>query len=80
MLLHNKPYCEDIADTATRVPFNSLKEGDRFQHTPAGRISLVFRKDHDYITVRREDEWFVTSRVGDWVWDKEVIKVTPLRK
>ncbi|WP_183560598.1 hypothetical protein [Mucilaginibacter sp. SP1R1] len=81
MLLHNKIIIPDILpDTAERIAFNKLNEGDNFQHVPGGPISEVTEHKPKFRTVRRHDGWLLHHEDGCFVWDKLVIKVTPLRK
>jgi hypothetical protein len=61
-----------------QIPFNQLKEGDKYTHT--GPVSQVVRKEFTFITIRRADDWLVTSYVGDWVWDRFVKVVTLVRE
>lgn len=64
-----------LPDTAKRVPFHTLQEGDRYSIRQGGWVSTVIERKEGFATVRRWDDWLVPSRVGDFVWDREVVKV-----
>jgi hypothetical protein len=81
MPFHNRLLPDNpIPDTAERVPFHTLRVGDRYQNTPGGNVSTVIRADFTFRVVRRYDDWLLHHDEGCWVWDKMVIKVAPLRK
>lgn len=80
MTLKNRLFIEEVPDTTPRVPFHTLRVGDRYQHSSTGRVSLVFKADFDGMTIKREDGWLCRCEIGSFIWDKMVIRVAPLRK
>jgi hypothetical protein len=76
MPLHNILILPTDSDTAPRVPFNTLRVGERFQHTINGWVSLVYFKSPDFLTIKRPDGWLVKVLKEDVeVWGKMVIKL-----
>lgn len=76
MLFHNQLIqTAHIPDTAIRVPFCTLQEGDRYTHTPGGNELQVTRVEAAYRTVRRWDGWLLHLTAGCWSWDVLVIKL-----
>jgi hypothetical protein len=67
-------------ETVARIPFHALNMGDRYKHLMNGNISEVVEKKEEYIMIRRHDDWLIHCKAGSFIWDKMVIKVTPLRK
>lgn len=80
MLLHNIIYTPPEPDNAVRVEFNTLKVGDKFQHSVNGWVSVVYFKADDYMTIKRPDGWLVVVAKDGEVWGKMVIKVKAIRK
>lgn len=81
MLFHNRLLePEPLPDDAVRIPFHQLAEADYYQHEPGGTVSQIAEHGPNFRTIRRADGWLIPARVGDFVWDKTVIKVAPLRK
>jgi hypothetical protein len=80
MLLHNILTIPSEIDNAPRVPFNTLRHGDRYKHRPNGSVSQIFFKGPDYFTIRRADGWLVKCTPDREGWNKMVIKVPPVRK
>ncbi|MBB6109755.1 hypothetical protein SAMN05421821_105173 [Mucilaginibacter lappiensis] len=67
-------------DITERVAFHTLQEGERYTHTPEGHVSQVIEVKPVFRTIRRYDDWLIHCKAGCFLWDKMVIKVTPLRK
>jgi archaeosine-15-forming tRNA-guanine transglycosylase len=57
------------------IPFHTLKEGERYQHTLGGRVSQVVEKDPEFMTIKRDDGWLIPCVKGSFVWDKMVAPV-----
>ncbi len=58
-----------------RVPFHTLKEGDRYQHEVNGNISRVIEKKPEFMTIKRHDDWLIHLKAGCFTWGKMVIKL-----
>lgn len=68
MTFHNK-LIETIQPEANTTIFNTLKTGDKYDN------GVVFKRDETSITVKRNDGWYVTIKVGDYGWDKMIRKI-----
>lgn len=69
-----------LPDTAVRVAFNTLREGESYQYVPGGQVYTVTRRDFTFATVRRHDDWLLHMDEGCWIWDRMVIRVAPVGK
>ncbi|MEO6522197.1 MAG: hypothetical protein ABIN91_11000 [Mucilaginibacter sp.] len=75
MSFHNRLLETPIPDTAIRVAFHTLKEGDIFLIEPNGKTRQIIKREFDFATVRRYDDWLVHYTSGSEGWDRMVIKI-----
>lgn len=74
MTFHNNAFIQQQEDTEPRVPFKTLKIGDKYKHSVSGNISTVFKIDED-VVIKRADGWLVTVKKDSDNWFKMVIKI-----
>lgn len=75
MNISNIYHRPDPVETLPRVPFSSLRFGNKFQYRPNGPISQIYMVSDDHIMVKRWDDWLVAVKPGSMGWDKMVIKL-----
>lgn len=61
--------------TVPRVPFISLRFGQRYTHSVGGPVSQIFATGDKFITIKREDDWLVRCTPDMEIWNKMVIKL-----
>lgn len=75
MLIGNRVIIPEDPPDKPRVPFNTLKYGDRYQHEVNGNVSQVVEKKDEYMSIRRHDGWLILLKAGCFTWDKMVIRL-----
>lgn len=73
MIIPQKYACPNRNADAPRVPFTSLKFGQRYCHEVGGPVSQLFATGESFITIKRDDDWLVRYAPDMEIWNKMVI-------